>query len=200
MYAALTFRFSSGQPPSGPAVVSVHVHDPRAADCTPDPSVCDRMMVVDGVVWTGDAATDPVGLTPDEVTAALRSVDQAFVTTPLGPSVSPRDCWSSIPGGTSLVVTGGHVGPPSVIYVGIAPGAVARARAVPDRSVFDSKAEMCRDITVGSATDPDNHVVRWLAYDNVALLVTTHASPTKGDRAFIDELMAALERAELGAP
>ena len=42
-------------------------------------------------------------------------------------------------------------------------------------------------------TDPD-------AYDNVALLVTTHTSPTAGDRAFIDQLMAALERAESGAP
>jgi hypothetical protein len=200
MYAVITFRFSGGEPASGPVAVSVHVHDPRAADCTPDPTICDRMMVVDGVVWSGDAATDPVGLTTDKVAAALRSVDAAFATKPLGPGVSPRDCWSGIPGGTSLVVSGGHVGPPSVTYVGIAPNALARARAVPDRPVFDPKAVMCRDITVGAPNDPDNHVVRWLAYDNVALLVTTHTSPTAGDRAFIDQLMAALERAESGAP
>jgi hypothetical protein len=157
------------------------------------------MMVVDDLVWSGDAATDPVGLTTEKVAAALRSVDAAFVTTPLGPSVSPRDCWSGIPGGTSLVVSGGHVGPPSVTYVGIAPNALARARAVPDRPVLDPKAVMCRDITVGATNDPDNHVVRWLAFDNVALLVTTHTSPTAGDRAFIDELMSALARAESGA-
>lgn len=200
MYAAITFRFSSSQPPSGPAVVSVHVHDPRAADCTPDPTICDRMMVVDGVVWSGDTATDPVGLTTDRVTAALRSVDARFVATPLGPRVSPRDCWSGVPGATSLAVSGGHSGPPSVTYVGIAPSAIARARAVPDRSVFDAKAVMCRDATIGAPNDPDNHVVRWLAFDNVALLVTTHTVPTAGDRAFIDELMAALARAEPGMP
>lgn len=200
MDAAVTFRFGGQDLVSGPAVVSVHVHNPRAAECMPNATVCDRMMVVDTAVWSGDTATDPVGLTTDRVAAALRSVDQAFVTTPLGPSVTPRDCWSGIPGSTSLVVTGGHVGPPSVTYVGIAPSAIARARAVPDRRVFDPKAVMCRDATIGAPNDPDNHVVRWLAFDNAALLVTTHTSPTADDRAFIEKLMAALGRAESGAP
>lgn len=75
MYPAITFRFGGLDLVSGPVVVSVHVHDPRAAECTPDPTICDRMMVVDGVVWSGDPATDPVGLTTDKVAAALRSVD-----------------------------------------------------------------------------------------------------------------------------
>jgi hypothetical protein len=36
---------------------------------------------------------------------------------------------------------------------------------------------------------------RWLAISNVALLVRTHHGPNVADRAFLDRLAAALERA-----
>ena len=75
----------------------------------PDPSICDRMMVVDGVVWNGDAATDPVGLTPDKVATALRSRRRAIRDDAARSGrVSPGLLVEQSPGGTSLVVTGGH--------------------------------------------------------------------------------------------
>ena len=53
---------------AGPVVLQVHANDPSAA-CGHLP--CDSTMVVDAVVWDGDAATAPGPYSIDDVTAAI---------------------------------------------------------------------------------------------------------------------------------
>jgi hypothetical protein len=57
--AVVTFRFVLAGLTSGPVVASVEVHDPRAGECGGAAAACERLMVVERIVWSGDAATDP---------------------------------------------------------------------------------------------------------------------------------------------
>ena len=43
--ATKTLAIVTPIPGTGPVVVAVHVGDPRASSCLPDPSVCAAMMV-----------------------------------------------------------------------------------------------------------------------------------------------------------
>ena len=201
LMTALTLRFSTSTPATGPVVVSVHVGDPRASSCRPDPSACAAMMVADEVVWAGDSATDPRGLDAAAVAAALHSVDPGLSMTPIGPTVSPTDCTAPFPGAVDYVVSAVPGVVPNVTYVGIAPTAQARVRVVSIKALADGtlseQARICTE-SIGGASNlhPGTWAQRWLVYDNVALVVSTHAAVTAADRAFLDRLLAALAAAD----
>jgi hypothetical protein len=197
----ITFRFAMDGLATGPIVASVHVHDPRANECTPDPATCDGMMVVDRIVWTGDSATDPRGLSPDDVTAALRAVDPGLSMTPLGPDASPTTCAPVVRAAASYVVSGGSGDVPTVRYVAVATDREARSRAVRidegASGALGPTALICEEIGGGASnTHPGASVERWLTLDNVALIVSVHVVPTAADRAYLNRLTAALEPAD----
>ena len=199
---SVTFRFASGVLGSGPVVASVHVHDPRAAECTNSVDACDRMMVVERVLWTGDSATDPRGLDADAVATALRSVDPNLSMMPLGPDSLISGCaMAMIPAAAEFVVIGGAVDPPGVTMVQVASTSQGLARAIPEGRGADAALKAngvaCTSISGGAGqTHPGTVVSRRLAFDNVVLLVATHQNPTAADRAFLDRLAAALQQAD----
>jgi hypothetical protein len=198
---ALTFRFAMDGLATGPVVASVHVHDPRAQECSPDPAACDGMMVVDRIEWSGDSATDPHGLSADDVAAALRSIDPGRSMTPLGPSVSQTTCAVLVPAAASYVVSGGADDAPAVMYVAVATDRKARSRAVPidegTSGALGPKARICEEVSGGESNPhPRTSVETWLTFDNVALIVSIHVLPTAGDRAYLDRLTAALASAD----
>ena len=195
---AITYRFAMDGLATGPVVVSAHVHDPRALECSPDPAICDGMMVVERIVWAGDSATDPSRLSPADVAAALRSVDPARSMTPVGPDASPTTCAPLVPGAASYVVLRAtDETAPVVMYVAVATDRQALVRAVPvaegTTGALSPKARICATVT-GGASNPNSTstVERWLTFDNVALIVSIHAIPTTADRAYLDRLTAAL--------
>lgn len=71
--AAVTFRFALSGLASGPVVAAVAVHDPRASSCGAATAACDRLMVVQRIVWTGDGAADPQPISVSAVQAVLGS-------------------------------------------------------------------------------------------------------------------------------
>jgi hypothetical protein len=84
---AVTFHFvltamASG---GGPVVARVGVHDPRASSCGTAAAACDRMMVVQQVVWAGDAGTAP---RPISLDAALRALARLQPGASLAPGSS----------------------------------------------------------------------------------------------------------------
>jgi len=77
-----TLGWSVQTRPSGPLVLRVHAHDALAAQCTaPHRSVCDASMVVDEVVWSGDAWTQT---DPASVAQAVRRLTSITVSKPSG--------------------------------------------------------------------------------------------------------------------
>ncbi len=211
--SALTFRFLNGIPATGPEVFSVHVGDPRASTCKPDPAVCARMMVAERILWAGDSATDPRGLDAAAVAAALRAVDPSLSMTQIGsravilggttvrlPSY-PVDCAPPFPGAVRYVVSGAEGVTPNVTLVVVAATSEARFRVVPiDARTSDTlgtQGFICKVVNGGTSNPhPGTYVQRWLVYDNVALVVSTHEAPTAADRAYLDRLLAALGKAD----
>lgn len=60
----------------GPAIVQVHTHDSRAAACRPDSQAeCQAVLVVDHVLWSGDAWTRAVPLSVSDAIRRLGSVN-----------------------------------------------------------------------------------------------------------------------------
>lgn len=60
----------------GPAIVRVHTHDPMATACRPDTrAACEAVLVVDAVLWTGDAWTHAAPLTLAEAVRRLGHVN-----------------------------------------------------------------------------------------------------------------------------
>ena len=79
-------------------MLQVHSHD---ADAVCGDRSCDSTMVVDAIIWDGDAATAPTPYTIDDVTAAITEQlpDTSFqaIGTPIA------DCGSQLPAATLLV-------------------------------------------------------------------------------------------------
>jgi hypothetical protein len=85
--------------PEGSVVIRVHTNDPRSATC-PDLErlLCAERLVVDALVWEGDALTDAEPLRIDDVVVALRQDVAGFAVEVA--QIDRRACdpgWPAIP-------------------------------------------------------------------------------------------------------
>jgi hypothetical protein len=192
---------------AGPAVLQVHSHDP-AAVC--NQSSCDSSMVVDAVIWSGDAATAPTPISLDDATTAISSAVPAISFAAIGSSIV--DCGQQLPAATLLVAEppadeSGASAPrdwvasvsvaPSVDALNAALDAIAKPKtpsAGPGtENVFSRANLICR-----AQPNGPSRTFHYLIVDNVALVVATPDNATLPDRVFLQGLETALEQA--GAP
>ncbi len=189
----LTFHFldTSGLQ-SGPAILRVHVHDPRASECGGQDTPCGRAMVADAVLWTGDAATAPHPLDLARVTAGLRTVVPDLALDPIPDRFSISDCGQILPAARDYTVAVIPPDVPSVSLVEIAPSAEALGRALP---IAEGTTAALAAQPLAISNPPGGFQCRWLRVANVALLVRTSDPPRSTDRSFMDRLVAALTAA-----
>jgi hypothetical protein len=188
------FQFATGLA-SGPAVLQVHVDDPRVAPCASASVACDRIIVVDKAVWTGDSFTDPQPLTVAAVEAAIHRLDSTVSLTRIGegdlrtePGLTDADAFappSPLPA------------PRQLAGVYVMPSIAAMRRALPSMMPGPpgtTQPSALRYTTSGEAEGGYTFAVaaRWLVVQNVALSVFTSETMSSADRAFLDRLVAAL--------
>jgi hypothetical protein len=190
----LTFHFldTSGLQ-SGPAILRVHVHDPRASQCGGQDTACGRAMVADAVLWTGDAATAPHPLDLARVTAGLRTAVPGLVLNPIGQDIPFSDCGGALPAARDYAVAVIPPDVPSVSLVEIGPSADALGRALP---AGEGTAAALAAPPLATSGTPGDFQCRWLRVANVALVVRTSDPPRSTDRSFMDRLVAALNPAK----
>lgn len=197
MTDAVTFRFISDAV-VGPVVASVHVHDPRATECGSAVGDCDRLMVVERIVLSGDQAFEPRPLTADRVQRMLRRVQSDKELRPFGPDSHLTGCGDALPGALVYfpALKPNHV--PAVSLVEVEPSPRARERALSlgtgAYNALGPKALICGNFAPvdGSSSTTD---YRWLAVENVIVLVQTHHGMTPTDRAFMVRVSKALQHA-----
>jgi hypothetical protein len=192
-----TFRFYKGALATGPVIIRVHLHDSRASQCGPQASTCDDMIVVDDIIWTGDAQTAPHPLTVDQVIAATRSASAASdlrassVTGYYG-------CGAKLQDGLALCppfVTGSSYAS-QIAGAVVLPSSVALARALPDvKPGVDGALAEAVKVTQGGSSGYWDY--RWLVVDNVAILVrTAQGMPSQSDIDLLNRLQTALKALE----
>lgn len=195
---AVTFRFDLSDLSSGPTVAEVEVHDSRASSCGSATPACARLMVVQRIVWAGDQATAPGPLSFDAVQPVIRAVQESADITPYGPGSMLEDCGPDLSAARLYLVANKESSVPAVTIVEIEPTSIARGRALSLATGLDGTLKPAAvACTVLSTTPTSSRAVdyRWLAVQNVALLVRTHHGPTSADRAFLAALVTGLEGA-----
>ncbi len=200
MARAITFRFALDGLATEPVVASVRVHDPRASTCGTDAAACDGMMVVQQVLWTGDAATTPQPLSLAAVMHALGGLEASpqLVT---GNSGLAFPCADDLPSAEVYYLAAPERVWPLVTTIEIEPSAAARAQAVaapPGASGALTHAALVETAFSSTPSGSWSEECRWLAVANVALVVRTHHGPTAADRLFISRLADALQQAAAG--
>lgn len=197
---AATFRFTAvANLSTGPAILRVHLHDSRAAQCGYQQAICDDMVVVDYAVWTGDAATAPSPLSVADVIAAARSIE---------PSTSLE-----VPAMTSPTYDGGGGLTDSVVLAPVdaaempgdmeiagaylMPSVEAMRRALPNVQP-GAAGTLLQSAYLGSASGSGPGYAyfvayRWLLVDNVAFSVRVASPPTDADEAWLTSIVAALD-------
>jgi hypothetical protein len=194
---ALTFHFAplNGRH-SGAAILRVHVHDPRAAECGDRQAACAQAMVVEEITWNGDEFTAPHPLDAGTVGPALASVQPGAILTPVSERVVFTDCGGVLPASLHYVVAAGERQVPAVLEVAVAPSVEALARALPIPEGLPGTLDPAALVSTGSGTSPEgswSYACRWLRVANVALLVRTAVPrPSPADQAFLENLAAAL--------
>jgi hypothetical protein len=199
---AITFHYALDGLHTGPVVAVVRVHDPRAVECgAAARSICEGMMVVQGVVWSGDAATAAGPLTPTDVRDALARLG---VPGEMGDSCTLPP-WTgcgvdALPAADVYPFSVSDDTNPAVTDVNIEPTVVALQRALPRAAGVD--AALTKGAIVMHAGSRNGFGApwiwvdyRWLVFDNVALLIRTHSPATASDRRFLERLVAALDAA-----
>ena len=196
---AITFHYALDGLHSGPVVAVVRVHDPRAVDCgSAARSICEGMMVVQRVVWSGDSTTAAGPLTPAEVRDALARLG---VPGQIGDSCSLPP-WTgcgveSLPGADIYPIAVGDDVRPAVTDINIEPTVAALRRALPRDAGVEAALEKSAIVLHAGGKNgfgaPWIWVdYRWLVVDNVALLIRTHSPATASDRRFLERVFAAL--------
>lgn len=173
---------------SGPVVAVVHVHDPRAAQCGDAAAACDRMMVVDRIVWHGDAATAPRPITEAGVSRALVTVQASTDMALYSKDSLSQFCEDALPGALYYTVPSGSDRTPGVIGVELEPDAAAMSRASP---VTPGVAGALRESALCGIVDGRTEY-RSFVVANAVLIVRTHHGPTTTDQAFLRRLGALL--------
>jgi|GEM_PF-2841119 hypothetical protein len=193
-----SFEFTEGHPSTGPAILRVHVHDPRASECGTQRALCDSMLVVESVVWSGDSYTDPEPLTVADVITAASSVQPStslVIAGPMSPFYDLR-----LFGALRLTSSNPAQTPPSDMQIAgayLMPSVEAMQRALPSVQPGAAGALLptaFRMATGGSEPGSSYSLVyRWLVVDNVALSVEMLPDASAADRAWLGSLEAALK-------
>lgn len=174
---------------SGPVVAVAHVHDPlAAAKCGAAAAACDRMMVVDRIVWRGDAAAAPGPITAEIASRALASSQASTDMTLFSRDSINQFCMDALPGALYYVVPSGADRIPGVVGVELEPDAAAMSRASP---VTPGVASALRKSALSCLVDSKIEY-RWFVVENAAFMIRTHHRPTSADRAFLERLEALL--------
>ena len=194
-----TFLFYKGQPTTGPAIMRVHVHDPRAGQCGYQKAICDRMIVVDDIVWSGDAVTDPHPLSVADVMAATTQVSPTSGLRAPGPSVF--GCGAGATDGLVMcpAMTPGASYTSPVAGAVVLPSPEALARALPAYTLGVDGALGPSAVLWTEVGSLGSWVYRWLIIDNVGIIVRTDGGDAAADRAFLTKLFAALKAQETGS-
>ena len=198
--AVTTFRFYKGTLTTGPAIMRVHTRDPRATQCGYQKAICDKMIVVDDIVWSGDAVTDPHPLSVADVLAATTQVSQTSGLRAPGPAVF--GCGADAIDGLIMCPQM----EPGVQYTSPVAGAVllpsteAMARALPTLEPGVDGALMPSAVSRSQGGSFGGWDYRQLVVDNVMIEVRTSVgSPSESDLAFLTRLVAALKAQETGS-
>ena len=194
----VTFLFAKGLH-SGPAILRVHVHDPRAVQCGPDESTCDRMIVVESAVWTGDAATDPHPISIDSARVAVERVVPGASLRPLADGDMRWGGPVDLRSGRTMQARSSSLGPGSdavVVAVSVLPSLDAMGRALP-KVTPGAAGALLPSAAAGSwgYSDPTHawsFTQRWLVVANVAILINMLPTPSGADRALVGRLVVAL--------
>jgi hypothetical protein len=192
-----TFGFYKGALATGPVIIRVHLDDSRASQCGPQASTCDDMIVVDDIIWTGDAQTAPHPLTVDQVIAATRSASAASDLR-ASSATGYYGCGARLQDGLTLcplLVTGSQYAS-QIAGAVVLPSSAALARALPDvKPGVDGALSEAVRLTQGGSSGYWDY--RWLVVDNVAILVrTTQGTPSQSDIDLLNRLQAALKALE----
>jgi hypothetical protein len=190
----VSFHFFQGTLVSGPAILRVHLHDPRSNLCLGQEAICDSEIVVEKALWTGDSFTAPRPFSVADVIAAASAVDPGR---PLAVTSKPymdtgfAGAAKLSQGKTAYLEDYGQI-----MTAFVAPSAAAVARRLPDEkpSVSGALATSALD-SWGSASGPGfSHVYdyRWFVVENVAFMVQTARPPSDSDVAWLHRLEAAL--------
>ena len=194
-FGVTTFRFYKGQLTTGPAIMRVHVHDSRASQCGYQKAICDRMIVVDDIVWSGDVVTDPHPLSVADVMAATTQVSETSGLRAPGPSV--WGCGASATDGLIMCppMTPGASYTSPVAGAVVLPSVDAVSRALP---AYTPGVDGALGPSAVLWTEVGSLVYRWLIVDNVGVIVRTDGGDAAADRAFLTKLFAALKAQETG--
>lgn len=199
-FGVTTFLFYKGQLTTGPAIMRIHIHDPRASQCGYQKAICDRMIVVDDIVWSGDAATDPHPLSVADVMAATTQVSETSGLRAPGPSV-----WGCGANATDGLIMCPQM-EPGVQYTSpiagavLLPSAEALARALPMLEPGVVGALMPGAVSRSEGGSFGSWDYRQLVVDNVMIEVRTSVGrPSDSDRAFLTQLYNALKAQETGS-
>ncbi len=189
-----TYQFATGLR-SGPTVLEVHVDDPRVAACPSAVVACDRLIVVDKAVWTGDSFTDPTPLGIAEVGAAIRIAEPTIPFHPIGDGDVRTE--QGLTDAQGLAPSSTLPAPGQLAGVYVMPSVAALRRALPGILPGTSGAEQSNALRYtesGRAEGGYTYAVeaRWLIVQNVAFSVLTSGSTVSADEAFLDRLVGAL--------
>jgi hypothetical protein len=193
----LRFAFASvADLHSGAAILRVHTHDARAAQCGTAKDACERAVVVDAIPWSGDAVTAPHPLTAPVMQRVLQALQPGASVLPLSDTNFQADCGSSLAAGRIYPVAHPENSEPVVTWVGISPSPAAAARSVDVATGLLGALSPAAVQSTGIGVSPAGsfaYACRWLRVENVSLLVVTAPQLTTDDRAFLEHLATAME-------
>ena len=187
----ISFHFFQGTLVRGPAILRVHLHDPRSNQCLGEEAICQSEIVIEKALWTGDSYTLPQPFGVADVIAAAKTLDPAA---PLRVTSTPT---------TDIDFAGAaKLSPPTkagygqIVTAFVAPSAAAARRRLPavEPGVSGALAKSALE-SWGSQGGPGYSYTldyRWLVVENVAFLVQTASPPSASDVAWLKRLEAAL--------
>lgn len=185
---AIEVRFVLGSLATGPVVISVSVHDPRASACGSARDACDRLMVAKTILWAGDGATSPTPLSATDVDAVLSKIQPGSAFRALPRDELLFECGDRLPAAALYTPVADPTAMLAVTLVEIEPSVAARDRALilPEglAGAVSPAALLCTMLASGPSA-PESAAFHWLTVANVALLVRTHGDLTDQDRSFI---------------
>jgi hypothetical protein len=194
-----TFHFAAGldRLMPGPAILRVHVHDPRASLCGDQQAVCDSMIVVESAVWTGDEVTAPKPLNLADVQAAVAMVDQHPDQILLPDRSLPSDDVLGLSGARDEY-SFPNTGPYAMQLMGVsvmqsadeARNALPHSRPGSD-GVLEPSADWSLETFSGDGWS-ESYSVRWLIVENVAIRLRLMPVPSDADKTFVRQLETAL--------
>lgn len=187
----ISFHFFQGTLVRGPAILRVHLHDPRSNQCLGEEAICQSEIVIEKALWTGDSYTLPQPFGVADVIAAAKTLDPAA---PLRVTSTPT---------TDIDFAGAaKLSPPTkagygqIVTAFVAPSAAAARRRLPavEPGVSGALAKSALE-SWGSQGGPGYSYTldyRWLVVENVAFMVETARPPSDSDVAWLKRLEAAL--------